>query len=45
MRVTVGRRTREHGEVEVQIRRGLTARSEPLEEAPQALVELLPELP
>jgi prolyl-tRNA synthetase len=45
LRVTVGRRTLEHGEVEVQVRRGLEARTVPLEEASQALVELLPELP
>jgi prolyl-tRNA synthetase len=45
LRVTVGRRTLERNEVEVQVRRGLEARSVPLEEAPQALVELLPGLP
>jgi prolyl-tRNA synthetase len=45
LRVTVGRRTLERDEVEVQVRRGLIARSVPLEEAAQALVELLPELP
>jgi prolyl-tRNA synthetase len=45
LRVTVGRRTLERDEVEVQVRRGLEARTVPLEEAPQALVELLAELP
>jgi prolyl-tRNA synthetase len=45
LRVTVGRRTLERNEVEVQIRRGLKAQTVPLEEAAQALVELLPELP
>jgi prolyl-tRNA synthetase len=45
LRVTVGRRTLRQGEVEVQVRRGLGARTVPLEEAPQTLVELLPELP
>jgi prolyl-tRNA synthetase len=45
LRVTVGRRTLEHGEVEIQVRRGLKAHTVPLEEAVQALVEQLPELP
>jgi prolyl-tRNA synthetase len=45
LRVTVGRRTLEHGEVEVQVRRGLKAHTVPLEEAVPALVEQLPELP
>ena len=45
LRVTVGRRTLERNEVEVQVRRGLQARTVPLEEAPQAVVELLAELP
>jgi prolyl-tRNA synthetase len=45
LRVTVGRRTLEHGEVEVQVRRGLKAHTVPLEEAAQALIEELPELP
>jgi prolyl-tRNA synthetase len=45
LRVTVGRRTLQQGEVEVQVRRGLEARTVPLEEAPLGLVELLPELP
>jgi hypothetical protein len=43
--VTVGRRTLERNEVEVQVRRGLQARTVPLEEAPQAIIELLAELP
>jgi prolyl-tRNA synthetase len=45
LRVTVGRRTLQQGEVELQLRRGLKTRTVPLEEAPQAVVELLPELP
>jgi prolyl-tRNA synthetase len=45
LRVTVGRRTLEHGVVEVQVRRGLKAHTVPLEEAAQALIEQLPELP
>ncbi len=45
LRVTVGKRTLEHGEVEVQVRRGLKAHTVPLEEATQALLEQLPELP
>jgi prolyl-tRNA synthetase len=45
LRVTVGRRTLEQGEVEVQVRRGLKARAVPLEEAVQALSEQLPGLP
>jgi prolyl-tRNA synthetase len=45
LRITVGRRTLEQGEVEVQVRRGLKARTVPLEEAAQAVIELLPGLP
>ncbi len=45
LRVTVGRRTLQQNEVEVQIRRGLEARTVLLEEAPETLVQLLPELP
>ncbi len=45
LRVTVGRRTLERSEVEIQVRRGLKAQTAPLEEATQAVVELLAELP
>ena len=45
LRVTVGRRTLERNEVEVQVRRGLKAHTVPLEEAAQSLIEQLPELP
>jgi prolyl-tRNA synthetase len=44
MRVTVGRRTIENNEVEVQIRRGLESRTLPLEGAAQAVAELWQEL-
>jgi prolyl-tRNA synthetase len=40
LRVTVGRRTIQSGEVEVQIRRGLESRTVPLEGAAQAIAEL-----
>jgi prolyl-tRNA synthetase len=40
LRVTVGRRTIESGEVEAQIRRGLESRTLPLEGAAQAVAEL-----
>jgi prolyl-tRNA synthetase len=45
LRVTVGRRTLAGGEVEVQVRRGLEARSVPLEGAAAAVAELWRELP
>jgi prolyl-tRNA synthetase len=45
LRVTVGRRTLENGEIEIQIRRGLEARSAPLEEAARAVAELWQGLP
>jgi prolyl-tRNA synthetase len=45
LRVTVGRRTLENGELEVQIRRGLEARSVPLEDAARAVAELWQNLP
>jgi prolyl-tRNA synthetase len=45
VRVTVGRRTLASGEVEVQVRRGLEARSVPLEGAGAAIAELWRELP
>jgi prolyl-tRNA synthetase len=44
LRVTVGRRTLENGEVEAQIRRGLESRALPLEGAAQAVAELWQEL-
>jgi prolyl-tRNA synthetase len=44
LRVTVGRRTIENQEVEVQIRRGLESRALPLEGAAQAVAELWQEL-
>jgi prolyl-tRNA synthetase len=44
LRVTVGRRTIENGEIEVQIRRGLESRTLPLEGAAQAVAELWQEL-
>ena len=44
LRVTVGRRTIESGEVEVQIRRGLESRTLPLKGAAQAVAELWQEL-
>jgi prolyl-tRNA synthetase len=44
VRVTVGRRTLASGEVEVQVRRGLEARSVPLEGAAAAIAELWREL-
>jgi prolyl-tRNA synthetase len=45
LRVTVGRRTIEQGEVEVQVRRGLEARTLPLEDAAQTVAQLWRELP
>ena len=45
VRVTVGRRTRESGEVEVQVRRGREARTVPLEGAAQAVADLWRGLP
>lgn len=45
LRVTVGRRTRESGEVEVQVRRGLQTRTVPLEGAAGAVAALWRELP
>jgi prolyl-tRNA synthetase len=44
LRVTVGRRTMENDEVEVQIRRGLESRTVPLEGAAQAIAELWQDL-
>jgi hypothetical protein len=40
LRITVGRRTIEQDEVEVQIRRGLEARTVPLEGAAEAVAGL-----
>jgi prolyl-tRNA synthetase len=45
LRVTIGRRTRETGEVEVQVRRGREARTVPLEGAAQAVADLWRGLP
>ena len=45
LRVTVGRRTLEGGELEVQIRRGQEKASVPLEGAPAALRELWSQTP
>jgi len=45
LRVTVGRRTLENGELEVQIRRGLEARNVPLQDAARAIAELWQDLP
>ena len=45
LRVTVGRRTLAEGEVEVQIRRGLEARTVPIERAAAAVTDLWRELP
>jgi prolyl-tRNA synthetase len=45
LRVTVGRRTLERNEVEVQVRRGLESRTVPLEGAAQAVAELWQSLP
>jgi prolyl-tRNA synthetase len=45
LRVTVGRRTLASGEVEVQVRRGLEARTVPLEGAAAAVAQLWRELP
>jgi prolyl-tRNA synthetase len=45
LRVTVGRRTLSGGEVEVQIRRGLEARTVPVERAAAAVAELWREVP
>ena len=45
VRVTVGRRTRESGEVEVQVRRGREARTVPLEGAAQAVADLWQSVP
>jgi prolyl-tRNA synthetase len=44
LRVTIGRRTIENGEVEVQIRRGLESRTLPLEGAAKAVAELWQDL-
>jgi len=45
LRLTVGRRTLESGEVEAQVRRGRETRSIPLEGAAQSAVELWRGLP
>jgi prolyl-tRNA synthetase len=45
VRLTVGRRTVESGEVEVQVRRGREARSIPLEGAADAAAEMWRSLP
>jgi prolyl-tRNA synthetase len=45
LRVTVGRRTLESGELEVQVRRGGDARAIPLEDAAEAVAELWRTLP
>ena len=45
LRVTIGRRTLASGEVEVQVRRGLEARTVPLEGAAAAVAQLWRELP
>ncbi|HEX5782135.1 MAG TPA: His/Gly/Thr/Pro-type tRNA ligase C-terminal domain-containing protein, partial [Solirubrobacteraceae bacterium] len=45
VRLTVGRRTLENGEVEVQVRRGREARTIPLEGAAQAAAELWQSVP
>jgi prolyl-tRNA synthetase len=45
LRVTVGRRTLESREVEVQVRRGLEARTVPLEGAAEAVAQLWHDLP
>jgi len=45
LRLTVGRRTTQAGEVEVQVRRGMDSRSVPLDGAGQAAAELWRELP
>jgi prolyl-tRNA synthetase len=45
LRVTVGRRTLESGQVEVQIRRGLEARTVPLQGVAELVAELWQELP
>jgi prolyl-tRNA synthetase len=45
VRVTVGRRTRESGEVEVQVRRGREARTVPLDDAASAVADLWRALP
>jgi prolyl-tRNA synthetase len=45
LRLTVGRRTLESGEVEVQVRRGREARTAPLEGAADAVRELWPSVP
>ena len=45
LRLTVGRRTLESGEVEAQVRRGREMRSIPLEGAAQAAAELWRGLP
>jgi len=45
LRVTVGRRTLASGEVEVQVRRGLEARTVPVEGAAAAVAQLWRELP
>jgi prolyl-tRNA synthetase len=44
LRVTIGRRTIENGEVEVQVRRGLESRTLPVESAAQAVAELWQDL-
>jgi prolyl-tRNA synthetase len=45
LRVTVGRRTLENGELEVQVRRGRDGRSIPLEDAAEAVAELWRSVP
>jgi len=45
LRLTIGRRTLEAGEIEVQVRRGRETRSIPLEGAAQAAVDLWATLP
>jgi prolyl-tRNA synthetase len=45
IRATVGRRTIESGEIEVQVRRGREARTVPIHGAAQAIAELWPGLP
>jgi prolyl-tRNA synthetase len=45
VRATIGRRTRESGEVEVQVRRGREARTVPLDDAARAVADLWRDLP
>ena len=45
LRLTVGRRTLEAGEIEAQVRRGRETRSVPLEGAAQAAADLWATLP